>query len=144
MQGAARKQTAVLAPASWRRCSLARVRRLGRLLNLCSSAWGRSCTVSRTTAAAKLAWLGGALRSLGGTVAGKGLQRDLCGNPDRREGRAAGLGHQASRRENWRGPAQRSVAHGWIPGRKAELGELGAPVIVGNQCPARTGQSLRR
>ena len=100
-----------LAPASWQPCSLARVGHFGGVLRLRSSAWDRPRTPSRTSAAAGLAWLVGRFAGAHRAAAGYGgLQRDRRGDPDRRQGRAATFGHQASRRGQRSGPARQSVA----------------------------------
>ena len=100
-----------LALASWQRYSLARVGPFGEVLRLRSSAWDRPRTASRTSAAVGLAWLVGRFAGAHRAVAGyAGLLGDQRGDPDRRQGRAATFGHQASRRGQRSGPARQSAA----------------------------------
>ena len=65
-----------LAPASWQRCSLARVGHFGEVRRLRSSAWDRPRTASRTSAGAGLVWLVGR----------------FAGSPRLKRGRKAGAG----------------------------------------------------
>ena len=65
-----------------------------------------------------MAWLGDALRSLALAAAGhKALQLNQRGEPDRRQGRAATFGHQASRRGQRSSGLRRSAAAAVVCGR---------------------------
>ena len=116
-----------LAPASWRRYSLARVGHFGELLRPRSSAWDRPRTASRTSTGVGLAWLVGRFAGAHRAVAGyAGLLGDQRGDPDRRQGRAATFGHQASRRGQRSGPARQSAAAAAVCGRDVALLARGA------------------
>ena len=97
-----------------------------------------------------MAWLVGRFAGAHRAVAGyAGLLGDQRGDPDRRQGRAATFGHQASRRGQRSGPARQSAAAAAVCGRDVALlarwagaGSEGAKELVRTLSPLPIASTL--